>query len=258
MFRLTGINSTVCDGTPQGINKLSQAVKNNFEQLANGTGTILRFKLLGPLTAGGSASCEIHSYDGGGYSRQRTGVIHDEEPGGYWEGDVDDEGWCTGRDGQKDHYSVVFMPVSGRKWISRKIITTTYGSGDDNTLEWNSGYSDGSGLFQATSSTVTTVYAPGIYRHTLMVAGIRGTGAAGPDPTPAAGYVAAININGGPAAQAARASMWYGGETHLYQDVLQVLSGPTQLVTRLTHNSPYFTGMVVAGGNWTLELLSPL
>ena len=90
MFQLSGINPTVCSGD-QGLNKLAMATKKAIEQLAKGVGTVLRFKLTSTLTPGGSGTAEIQEFDGGGYSRQRDGVIHDEEPGGLWEGFVGDE-----------------------------------------------------------------------------------------------------------------------------------------------------------------------
>ncbi len=106
-----GINPTMCNTGQQGLNRLAQSVLNIFNQISQGVGGILRFRLSSPLTIGGSAAAQILRFDGS-FTPQTGGVVHDEEIApGYWSGAVGDEGWCTARDGQSGHYSIIFMPL---------------------------------------------------------------------------------------------------------------------------------------------------
>lgn len=106
-----GINRTACQrNDARSFSQLVNAIHNLFQQLANGTGTVLRFELTETLVPGSMAGAKIHHFEEGGFSQQRTGTVHDEEPNGFWWGGVGDEGWCTGRDGEEDEYSVIILP----------------------------------------------------------------------------------------------------------------------------------------------------
>jgi hypothetical protein len=113
-IRDIGINQSICVRAGAAISHLAQEIQKILERIAQGEGSILRFRLTGPLSAGGSATADIQAFDGSGFSRQRTGSVHDEEPGGLWSGVAGDEGWCTARDNETDEYSIIFMsPISG-------------------------------------------------------------------------------------------------------------------------------------------------
>ena len=279
MFQLSGINPTVCSGD-QGLNKLAMATKKAIEQLAKGVGTVLRFKLTSTLTPGGSGTAEIQEFDGGGYSRQRDGVIHDEEPGGLWEGFVGDEGWCTGRAGEQGRFSIVWMehittaypePTEsantfitnlivngvGSKWIKRSSGIATFGS-ISATMTWTgTAYDDGSGAFTASSGTITHVSTVGWYRHTLMLSGVSGTGSAGPNPAPALPEPITVNLRGpGIVPKGARSKIYYLSETQLIQTALIYVDvGSLDLYVEIDLASSYFTGISVLAGDWCLELV---
>lgn len=109
-----GINQSICIRAGAALSHLAQEVQKILERIAQGEGSLLRFRLTSSLTAGGSAGASIMAFDGGGYSNQRGGTVYDEEPGGLWSGVAGDEGWCTARDNEEDQYSIVFMsPLSG-------------------------------------------------------------------------------------------------------------------------------------------------
>jgi hypothetical protein len=103
-----GIPGSFCEGA-QGLNRLAQAVRNNFVKMSRGTGTLFRFKLTEALTAGSHAAASIESWNGSAYANQRDGTVYDEEPGGAWSGVVGDEGWCTGRDNTDGQFSIILM-----------------------------------------------------------------------------------------------------------------------------------------------------
>jgi hypothetical protein len=119
------INSTVCGWSKSGLTYLAQGTKAMFERLAAGDGVVFRFRLTSTLDAGGFANCEILVYDGSGYSMQRMGIVHDEEPGGKWSGIAGDEGWCTGRDRQDDDFSIIWMDESSSS-SSRQVMSFDY------------------------------------------------------------------------------------------------------------------------------------
>lgn len=109
-----GINQSICVRAGAAISHLAQEIQKILERIAQGEGSLLRFRLNGALSAGSNQSAEILAFDGSGFSRQRTGLVFDEEQGGLWSGAADDEGWCTARDNKADQYSIVFMsPISG-------------------------------------------------------------------------------------------------------------------------------------------------
>jgi len=176
MFIGQGINPTVCDGSTQGLNKLSQIVRENFEDLRKGRGTILRFKLLSQLVAGQAAEASVQFFDDGGFVQKRGGTVHDEEPGGFWEGDVNAEGWCTGRDGQTDHYSVVWMNTGSaapvRYCQAQSGANTTY-TGELQPIVLSPFISDGSGLISGASSTTMRAVLAGRYRVDFILSRVR-------------------------------------------------------------------------------------
>lgn len=116
-----GINPTVCissgssgsSTSTQVINRNFQTINNILNQISNGVGAVLRFKLLETLDLMGSAAATIERFDGTEFVEIGEGVVHDEEiDPGLWSGEVDEEGWCTARDLQEGHYSIVFMPLT--------------------------------------------------------------------------------------------------------------------------------------------------
>lgn len=154
------ISTSSCNLTsPSGLSQFANSVKNLFEQFTNGVGCLLRFRLLEPLAQGSSAAAVIMRWEGGGFEVVENGVVHDEEPGGFWEGITLDEGWCTARDGEDGHYSVVFMAPNS---------STTDGDGNQ---EINNSYQDifnilledavSSGAFRTTPPYTLYVVGPG-------------------------------------------------------------------------------------------------
>ena len=92
----------------KALQTLAQGASQNFQLLARGNETVKRFRLTETLTAGSSALCDIIAKDGSGASID-SGQVFDINPGGWWEGVADDEGWCTAIDGTSGQYAIIRM-----------------------------------------------------------------------------------------------------------------------------------------------------
>lgn len=121
------INTSMCSGGDRGLQRLATVTKEIFTKLVEGSGTILRFELTAAITPGGSATATIERFEGGAFVSVGTGTVHDEEIGGFWEADAGEGGWCTARDGQADHYSIVIIPRA----LTQAIINYFLDGGED-------------------------------------------------------------------------------------------------------------------------------
>lgn len=153
------IPTSICGESP-AMNRFVQQVHNIITEIAvSGVGSLTRFRLEAPLEPGNFAAATMLKFNGADYADNGGGTVHDDEPGGFWSGGVNAEGWATGRDGQSGHYSVVSMPTAMAFGVHRGVVTfpITKGGAAGVVNRYVPGTSDLSAITDAVESDLVSV-----------------------------------------------------------------------------------------------------
>lgn len=270
-----GINPTVCvssgknggggGGGNQIINHNFQTINNLFTQIASGVGAVLRFKLTSELTQGGHANASIQRYDGTGFSRVSDGLVFDEEPGGFWSGDVDAEGWCTARDGKEGEYSIIYMPQQSSSaeqfgYVYSYSFGQTIPGAAAADIAMNTAVGDTDSLiYFDTDKKIVTFSKAGWYFSAYNFIDVRGTGYSPLSLTPSSGCNIRIfpEVLSGPTidgagSHSAGALSYNGAYLNLVSSALLRVEAGARIKLRISHGGD-FTSLTIGGGGWNIH-----